>query len=151
MSENFWRYREFRIDRSPALDTFARWLVDGIAAAAEQNDVYMQLCMAQPSDMLLALHAPRVTQLRVSNDFSSCAGSWDIGASSLLAWALGFHPSCSSCRQRVPIRHVMGLTRPSVDLSLRLRWLTSRSRSGAGWPSKPSPSVAASSSTRRPS
>ena len=41
-------------------------------------------------------------------------------------FALGFHPSWSSCRQFAPIRHIMGPSRPSVDLSLRLRWLTSR-------------------------
>ena len=72
---------------------FLKSVTKDIAEAAEHNDVYMQLCMAQPNDMMLALHAPRVTELRVSKDFSTCASSWDIGASSLLAWSLGFLPS----------------------------------------------------------
>jgi hypothetical protein len=41
-----------------------------------------------------------VTQVRASQDYSGCK-SWDIGAASLLTWALSFAPSkdVSSMRQ----------------------------------------------------
>ena len=70
MRDSFLGYQMHRIDTSPGLDSFARWLVDGIGSAAEQEDVYLQLCMCQPSDLLLALHAPRVTQVRASQDYA---------------------------------------------------------------------------------
>ena len=91
MSYHFLLYREFRVDDSPGLDNYARWLI-GVGAAAEKTGVYMQLCMAQPRDVLLALHVPRATQIRASQDYAGCKG-WDIGASSLLLWALGIAPS----------------------------------------------------------
>jgi hypothetical protein len=92
MRDHFLRYREFRLDQSAGLDAYARWLVDGVGAAAETTGVYLQLCMAQPYDLLLALHAPRVTQVRASQDYAACRG-WDIGAASLLMWSLGIAPS----------------------------------------------------------
>ena len=53
---------------------------------------FLQWCYATPADVLASLDMPAVTNFRVSFDF--CYGnSWDVGASGLLVWALGKHPS----------------------------------------------------------
>ena len=64
----------------------------GMADAAAARNVTIQWCYATPTDALAALRMPAVTNFRVSYDF--CYGnSWDVGASSLLIWALGKQPS----------------------------------------------------------
>ena len=92
LSRNFLQFPHHRLDLSPSKDQYARWLIDGIGASAERHGISVQLCMAMPFDVLLAVHAPSVTQIRASQDYSSCIG-WDIGISSLLLWPLGFSPS----------------------------------------------------------
>ncbi|KAJ1449132.1 hypothetical protein M885DRAFT_573240 [Pelagophyceae sp. CCMP2097] len=64
----------------------------GMADAALDRGVALQWCYATPTDVLASLDMRAVTNFRTSNDF--CYGdSYDIGASSLLVWALGAHPS----------------------------------------------------------
>eukprot|EP00662_Eupelagonemidae_sp_cell21_P001508 gene1508-32034_t len=52
----------------------------------------IQMSMATPSNLLTALRQPAITNFRVSGDFAD-GGSWDIGWSSMLVWALGAAPS----------------------------------------------------------
>ena len=67
------------------------WM-SGMADAAHDLGITVQWCYATPSDVMQALHYPSVTNFRVSNDF--CYGnSWNVGESSLLAWAMGAAPS----------------------------------------------------------
>ena len=47
---------------------------------------------ATPSDLLLALDYPAVTNLRVTDDYYY-GNSWDVGPGSLLLWSLGAAPS----------------------------------------------------------
>ena len=65
---------------------------NGMAAAADSLGLAMQWCMATPSDLLLALDYPSVTNLRVTTDYYY-GESWDVGAGSLLLWSLGAAPS----------------------------------------------------------
>eukprot|EP00929_Paragymnodinium_shiwhaense_P062134 TRINITY_DN31017_c0_g1_i1.p1 TRINITY_DN31017_c0_g1~~TRINITY_DN31017_c0_g1_i1.p1 ORF type:complete len:815 (-),score=114.77 TRINITY_DN31017_c0_g1_i1:44-2446(-) len=64
----------------------------GMSEAALARKLPLQWCMAAPTDFLASLSMPAVTNFRVSNDFCY-GGSWDVGASSLLAWAVGAAPS----------------------------------------------------------
>ena len=65
---------------------------NGMAAAADSLGLSLQWCMATPSDLLLALDYPSVTNLRVTTDYYY-GDSWDLGAGSLLLWSLGAAPS----------------------------------------------------------
>jgi len=64
----------------------------GMANAALKKDISIQWCYATPTDMLASLDMPAVTNFRVSFDFCY-GGSYRIGESSLLVWALGGAPS----------------------------------------------------------
>lgn len=69
----------------------SQWL-RGMGHAAYTRNVSIQWCYATPTDVLMSLDLPAVTNFRVSFDF--CYGnSWNIGESSLLVWALGGAPS----------------------------------------------------------
>ena len=65
---------------------------NGMASAADSLGLAMQWCMATPSDLLLALDYPSVTNLRVTSDYYY-GNSWDVGPGSLLLWSLGAAPS----------------------------------------------------------
>lgn len=69
----------------------ALWM-RGMDRAARRLGLVMQWCMATPTDALQAVSLPSVTNLRCTTDFFY-GNSWDVGASSLLLWALGFAPS----------------------------------------------------------
>ncbi|XP_052789947.1 uncharacterized protein LOC128224213 isoform X2 [Mya arenaria] len=67
------------------------WL-DQMATAADDAGIFIQYCMANPRHAMQALMYPRVTQGRVSNDYSPGDGQWSIGISSIFATALGIAP-----------------------------------------------------------
>ena len=74
-----------------SVDASPMWM-EGMAGAALDMGLTVQWCYAAPTDVMQALHYPAVTNFRVSNDF--CYGqSWNVGESSLLAWAMGAAPS----------------------------------------------------------
>jgi hypothetical protein len=64
----------------------------GMSTAALELGIPVQWCFATPSAMLQSLHYPAVTNARVSWDYFY-GNSWDIGLSSLLAWAVNVAPS----------------------------------------------------------
>ena len=64
----------------------------GMAEAAQAKGISVQWCYATPTDVLAALDMPSVTNFRVSFDFCY-GGSFNIGTSGMLVWALGAHPS----------------------------------------------------------
>lgn len=70
----------------------AEALFGGMATAAAERGIAIQFCFATPHVMLWTLTAPAVTNARVSYDFFY-GNSWDIGSSSLLAWAVNSAPS----------------------------------------------------------
>ena len=61
---------------------------DGFASAAAELRLPIQCSMATPSNLLQSLRQPAVTNFRVSGDYAD-GGSWDVGWSSVLVWALG--------------------------------------------------------------
>eukprot|EP01050_Picozoa_sp_SAG11_P023926 SAG11_NODE_4952_length_1711_cov_3.070720_2_plen_109_part_00 len=61
-------------------------------AAAQRHGLPIQLCMTLPSDLMQSLEMQMVTNYRASGDYAG-ASNFDIGGSSLLAWALGLRPS----------------------------------------------------------
>ncbi|MBV9850127.1 MAG: hypothetical protein JO250_10680 [Armatimonadetes bacterium] len=67
------------------------WL-DNMGRAASENGLTIQYCMPLPADVLQSSEIPAVTQTRVSGDYHPGNGQWRIGATSLLAWALGLAP-----------------------------------------------------------
>lgn len=87
LRQNFICVSEF-VENATAQHT---WF-DGMAAAADTLGLAMQWCMATPSDLLLALDYPSVTNLRVTSDYYY-GNSWDVGPGSLLLWSLGAAPS----------------------------------------------------------
>jgi len=66
--------------------------LDGMVEAASQRNISIQWCYASPNAVLQALKYPPVTSFRASFDFAY-GGSWDIGVSSLLLWAMRTAPS----------------------------------------------------------
>ena len=65
---------------------------DGFTGAATKLRLPIQYSMATPTNLLQSLSQPSVTNFRVSGDFAD-GGSWDVGWSSMLVWALGAAPS----------------------------------------------------------
>lgn len=67
-----------------------------MGAAADQVGINIQYCLSFPRHALQALKIPRVTQVRVSNDYavhlSQHNSQWNIGVSSMLADAIGLAP-----------------------------------------------------------
>jgi len=70
----------------------AREALAHMAEAAARHGVTLQYCMALPSDYLQASEFPAVTQIRVSDDYHHGTHQWNIGRSSMFAWALGMYP-----------------------------------------------------------
>ena len=64
----------------------------GQASAAADRGFPIQWCFATPYLVMWTLNAPAVTNFRVSLDFYY-GGSWDIGTSSMIVWAMGAAPS----------------------------------------------------------
>lgn len=64
----------------------------GQASVALAKGIPIQWCFCTPMLLMWTLQAPSVTNFRVSYDFFY-GGSWDIGRSSLLVWAMGKAPS----------------------------------------------------------
>eukprot|EP00117_Sycon_ciliatum_P018384 scpid44594/ scgid17018/ len=64
----------------------------GLDRAAVESQIPQQWCMATPTNVLASLDLPSVTNFRASNDFYY-GGSFNIGESSFLMWALGVAPS----------------------------------------------------------
>ena len=70
------------------------WLLQ-MGAGAASAGVSMQLCMSYPRHALQSVEMPTATQIRASDDHMPGVDStsqWDMGFSSLLAWALGLAP-----------------------------------------------------------
>lgn len=73
---------------------FAQWL-DGMSAAAVTAGIPVQLCMPLPSDLLLSVQLPGVSNIRASsdNDLTYADGNrWRIGLTSMLQGALNTRP-----------------------------------------------------------
>ena len=62
------------------------------AGVALAKGIPIQWCFCTPMLLMWTLNAPAVTNFRVSYDFFY-GGSWDIGRSSLIVWAMGKAPS----------------------------------------------------------
>lgn len=92
---------DFMVENNICVDEFlsshsaAEQWMGGMAAAAASRNVPMQWCMASPSDLLMALKIPAVTNLRASTDYYY-GSSWNVGHSSLLICAC-----CLRCVQAV--------------------------------------------------
>jgi hypothetical protein len=72
-----------------SLDAWER----GLADAARDHGVPVQLCMDLPSDALFSASAPAFTNARASeDDFPTNDERWDIGTTSLLYGAVGLKP-----------------------------------------------------------
>ena len=66
-----------------------------MGAGAEAAGVSVQLCMAYPRHALQSVEMPTATQVRASDDHMPGVDSWsqwNMGFSSLLAWAVGLAP-----------------------------------------------------------
>ncbi|CAG0900286.1 unnamed protein product [Darwinula stevensoni] len=70
------------------VDLAWRWLNE-MHGAADARGINLQYCMALPRFALAALALPRVSQIRVSEDYLATFLNWDIGVSSMFAHALG--------------------------------------------------------------
>jgi len=62
------------------------------ASVALAKGIPIQWCFCTPMLLMWTLNAPAITNFRVSYDFFY-GGSWDIGRSSLIVWAMGKAPS----------------------------------------------------------
>ena len=95
--EQDWLYNEY--ENTPALTqnaTLARtWLLDMGAAAAE-NDVTIQYCMAYPRHAMQSIEVSAGTQIRASDDYvpggNRAPPNWNLGGSSILVHAVGLAP-----------------------------------------------------------
>ena len=89
MQQNYQCVREY-IEELNAMPT---WLA-GLEAAALSftPPIPIQFCMATPMQLLHSMRMPAVTNFRASNDYYY-GGSYKIGTSSLLIWAVGQAPS----------------------------------------------------------
>jgi hypothetical protein len=70
----------------------AEMFFGGQAGVALAKGIPIQWCFCTPMLLMWTLNAPAVTNFRVSYDFYY-GGSWDIGRSSLIVWAMGKAPS----------------------------------------------------------
>jgi hypothetical protein len=70
----------------------AEMFFGGQAGVALAKGIPIQWCFCTPMLLMWTLNAPAVTNFRVSYDFYY-GGSWDIGRSSLIVWAMGGAPS----------------------------------------------------------
>lgn len=68
------------------------WL-GGMAQAAIENDLTIQYCMELPSDILLSVLFPSVTNARASEDYGAGGTNYLIGGSSLLLSSVGIAAS----------------------------------------------------------
>lgn len=97
MYEQDWLHRQTSTFRPlyTDIDLGRQWLLS-MGEGAEQADITIQYCSAYPRHVLQALEIPRVTQARVSSDYTSHVvrqeTQWDIGVTSMLADALGVAP-----------------------------------------------------------
>ena len=92
---------------------------DGFTSAAAELRLPIQCSMATPSNLLQSLHQPAVTNFRVSGDYAD-GGSWDIGWSSVLVWALGAARVISDCHFSVQLNHfILGFLSYSVPVFLK--------------------------------
>ncbi|CAJ1359089.1 unnamed protein product [Effrenium voratum] len=82
----------------------SRWL-GALHQAALERKVPVQLCMALPSDLLESLRFGSATNFRASGDYAS-KDNYDIGASSLLGFALQLRPSKDSFWTHRPVSAV---------------------------------------------
>ena len=64
----------------------------GQASAAADRGFPIQWCFSTPYLVMWTLNAPAVTNFRVSYDYYY-GGSWNIGTSSMIVWAMGGAPS----------------------------------------------------------
>ena len=64
----------------------------GQTSVALARGIPIQWCFCTPMLLMWTLNAPAVSNFRVSYDFYY-GGSWDIGRSSLIVWAMGSAPS----------------------------------------------------------
>eukprot|EP00913_Durusdinium_trenchii_P032634 g30546.t1 len=83
-----------------AFDASRRWL-QAMHQAALERVVPIQFCMALPSDLMASLELQAVTNYRASDDYAT-TDNYDIGASSLLGFALQLRPSKDSLWTRRP-------------------------------------------------
>jgi hypothetical protein len=70
----------------------AAMFFDGQTGVALDKGIPIQWCFCTSMLLMYTLTAPAVTNFRVSYDFYY-GGSWDIGRSSLIVWAMGGKPS----------------------------------------------------------
>ena len=88
MVTNFLKTRKYR----QVLGEYERWFA-GMAAAAADREIPLQLCMAMPSDAILAAKADWATNARASDDYALPSNLPSFGGGALLLWALGLRPS----------------------------------------------------------
>lgn len=89
MIDNFLNQPFFR----QQLGAAEAWLA-GMHAAALEQEMSVQYCMALPSDLLASLHFPAVTNYRASDDYAgSSVTNFNLQTSSLLGYALALRPS----------------------------------------------------------
>eukprot|EP01065_Artemidia_motanka_P035546 TRINITY_DN43453_c0_g1_i1.p1 TRINITY_DN43453_c0_g1~~TRINITY_DN43453_c0_g1_i1.p1 ORF type:complete len:791 (+),score=261.97 TRINITY_DN43453_c0_g1_i1:49-2421(+) len=68
-----------------------KWLA-AINTAAAERQVPVQMCMALPSDLMESVRMNSVTNFRASSDYA-IAENYNVGGSSLIAYALDLRPS----------------------------------------------------------
>lgn len=94
MYEQDWLDVQF--DRTPQLQssaTLARdWMMQ-MGSAAARAGVTMQECMSHVRHCLQSVELPAITNVRASGDYHPGNGQWNLGTSSILAYAVGVAPS----------------------------------------------------------
>jgi hypothetical protein len=83
MVTNFLKTRKYR----QVLGEYERWFA-GMAAAAADREIPLQLCMAMPSDAILAAKADWATNARASDDYALPSNLPSFGGGALLLWAV---------------------------------------------------------------
>lgn len=97
MYEQDWLHRQTSefIPLRTDIELGRQWLLS-MGEGADRANVNIQYCSPYPRHALQALVIPRVTQARVSSDYTSHIvrqeDQWDIGVTSMLASALGIAP-----------------------------------------------------------
>eukprot|EP00041_Stephanoeca_diplocostata_P024395 m.617139 g.617139 ORF g.617139 m.617139 type:complete len:972 (-) comp22517_c4_seq1:103-3018(-) len=87
------------------------------AALAQEPKVPIQYCMALPSDLMASVQFNAVTNYRASGDYAS-SGNYNIGGSSLLAFALGLRPSKDNFWSHRPMNSTWGDSNPGRNCEL---------------------------------